>query len=414
MAARVTSLAKWDATWTQFSRNDPQRLQAATLLEIADLGREQRVTNELLELNVQIAYRSSDLMQGILQEMAHLNDAAGRERRLKEILYQMTKLLGADRKVGIDPVELAFRSRLFLHTVREHGLTTTDLGDLNEKALYDKLVSSAAASLEGPPYKELKDFETVYGMFASGLEHDPGKSIKVPTAPTKPTLTLPDAPVLKLPDAPVLKLPSNPLEETFEAELALHRSAAMGCGGLLLIILVIGVLGVLGCRDRFGQGEEFRGQGALMVLVSGLALYYAYRWFRSSDPATASPEARADFERRKTEEAEERDKATREHKIRKQEHDVAVENAKAAFAELQTQYKMHNKAASAELETKYKAAFDEYQAQKKQAETTIRDLREEHRRVLADLASKINAFLDQHAGLQEFLPKVKMRAASGS
>ena len=151
-----------------------------------------------------------------------------------------------------------------------------------------------------------------------------------------------------------------------------------------------------------------------MVLASGLALYYAYRTFRSSDPATASPEARADFERRKTKEAEERDKATREHEIRKQEHDVAAENAKAAFAELRTQYEMQNKAASAELETKYKAAFDEYEAQKKQAETTIRDLREEHRRVLADLASKINAFLDQHTGLQEFLPKVKMRAASGS
>jgi len=361
----ITSLTKASATLTQLNSQNPQRFQAATLVEIAEIARQQAVTNELLHFNAEVACENNSLLRGIREAVESFAISEHRERLLKELLYQMTKLLKADQIGKLDPVELAFRARLFLGTVGEHQFSTADLSDLREKTLFDNLLVRARNCTETPERKELEEFEAVYAMYQGAREEDLAANVP-----------LPELPLLALPKKPEMgKLDDIEPLESFDSHL-----------NMLTVFSSVGLLAcgyaVFRCVMAFHTNITYASI-AILLFGSGLCwsivtLIHVYSLrtnpLKHKEARTAHEQKRREWEIKKKEWDEK--KAQEMDSYTKKVNQVKVARQKA-----------HDKAMS-------------------RREEQVQQARQHHQALLDKMHGIINDFLDNHPGLQEFLPKV--------
>jgi hypothetical protein len=403
--AAITGLARASATLTQLNYQDPRRFEAATLVEIAEIGRQQAVTNEVLTLNTRVACENNQLLRGILGAVESLAVSDQRERLLKELLYQVNKFLKAGTDVALDPVEQALRARLFLHAVRDHQLSTADLADLSEKQLFDSITARALKATAGPAHKRLEDFELAYGMFRALKFSDPMAGYPKPAVPASPAeLALPQAPALKPePVKPQLPKPSKPfMREDFEHDVTAREKALKlafigGC--------ILGVMSLLLLRyttQRLVGG--LCGATSLFLLI-GYAMSYSQLRAIKGSPAEYERERLAHEKRKKEYDKEvakwtaemqamtaayEQDMAqwSVENSVLQREHEATVSRIREKWADMQRDYAQ--------------AMKEHEQAWSKQKQ----EVRERHKGLLDHMCIELNSFLDNHPGLQEFLPKV--------
>ena len=357
--------------------NNPQRFESATLLENADLGRQQGMTNELLEMNLRVAYENSKAMQGIHERMRELRENTERERHLKELLYQMSKLLKADQGSVVDPIEMALRSRIFLNTLGEFGLTTMDLTELSEKRLFDNLVSRANACVTESVCKQLEDFETTYGFYGVAKAHDAGQGVP-PLALLAPS---PPAEV-SLPKPPVLVEPSDKPEDTFEKEITNWFQNGATWTVICVVVLLVRMF-------WSSPMTSFFGICAVIGLIPGIYQLVKAR-LTTADPLRYSQEQR-EWEQRKAKWDKNMQKANEKHALGMVAYQDEVKTAEGA---------------AEDAGRAFRTAMAEYEKQVVKQAEEIQNLRQSHQRTLDHMASNINEFLDAHPGLQEFLPKV--------
>lgn len=380
--AAITGLTRASATLTQLNYQDPRRFEAATLVEIAEVGRQQAKTNDILLFMTEVACDNNRLMQGIRSAIDSLALTDQRERTLKELLHQMIKLLKADKKAAIDPVELAFRARLFLHTINQHHLGTADLADLSDKNIFDKLVARARKCTEGEAHRGLVDFETVYAMYAAAQQEDPANSIALPEPPSEPVFSPP-------PEPEIAALPDDKPEETVDAELDNNKGCAYAgiavCIGMLLVCYFM-------YSDKSGG---FKGGAILWTCISLVGLVFAIRSLLNTRAVLHDPLKYAEAKQAHQQRLEEWRKAEAQWKVEKDrvmnEHRGAVRKAEAVFEKAK--------------ET-HAAAVIDHQKEVANRRELIKQARQRHHGLLDQMHSSINSFLDEHAGLQEFLPKV--------
>lgn len=378
----ITGLTRASATLTQLNYQDPRRFEAATLVEIAEIGRQQAKTNDILLFMTEVACDNNRLMQGIRSAIDSLALTDQRERTLKELLHQMIKLLKADKKAAIDPVELAFRARLFLHTLNQHELGTADLADLSDKNIFDKLVARAKKCTEGESHRALVDFETVYAMYGVAQQEDPADSFAIPEPPSEPVFSPPPEPVI----AP---LPDDKPEETVDAELDNHKGCAYAgiavCIGMLLV-----------CYFMYSaKTGGSKGGAILWSCISLVGLFFALRSLLRTRAVLHDPLKYAEAKKAHHLRVEEWRKAEAQWKAEKDrvmdEHREEVRKAETLF----------EKAKEA-----HAGAVVDHEKQVAHREKQVNQARQRHQSLLDQMRSQINAFLEEHSGLQEFVPKV--------
>jgi hypothetical protein len=403
--AGITGVTRASATLTQLNYKDPKRFEAATLVEIAEIGRQQEVTNEILTLNTRVACENNQLLRGILGAMESLALSDQRERLLKELLYQVNKFLNTDTEVAAEPVELALRARLFLHAVRDHQLSTADLADMSEKQLFDSITARASKAIAGSATKTLEDFELAYGMFRALKFSDPmagHPKPDVPACPAEPAL--PPEPVLRPePTKPELPEPSKPfMREDFDqnvaAELRVLKWASIcGCGLAVFAILLLRyttqrLVGGLCCAT------------ALFLIVGCVASYPRLRRLKRS-PAEYEKQRLA-HEKKKREYDAEVVKWTAEMQAKTAAYEVEKAKWLAESGGIQREYE----ATISRIREKWADTQQEHMRTVREHEQSWsqqkQEVRARHKALLDHMCMEINSFLDHHPGLQEFLPKV--------
>jgi hypothetical protein len=379
--AASTGLTRATASLTQLNWQDPRRFEAATLVEIAEIGQQQAKTNDILLFMAEVACDNNRLMQGIRSAMDSLALTDQRERTLKELLHQMIKLLKADKKAAVDSVELAFRARLFLHTLTQHALGTADLADLSDKNIFEKLVARAKKCTEGEAHRKLVEFETVYAMYGVAQQEDPADRFAIPEPPSEPVFSPP-------PEPEIAPLPDDKPEETVDAELDNNKGCAYAG-----IAVSIGML--LLCYFMYSDKAGSKGGAILWTCISVAGLVFAFRSLLKTRAVLHDPVKYAE--------------AKKTHQLRLDEWREAEAHWKAEKERVMTEHREEVRKAEAVFAKAKEAHAGAVMAHEKQVahrEEQVNIARQRHQSLLDQMRSQINAFLEEHSGLQEFVPKV--------